>query len=260
MQVSSLPRGSSPCSSNPHFSQVHNYAVLETTRVTTKNFRRVDSCGTLDSTLNHTTIRTVDNVDTLTNAFRRVDSCGTVETNKRSNLPMTKVEGTEGKNNQYVSHHDTRQTKSPGMAAWNMQMRDRKSPPILARQPSPLVTTQEEPVYHVLQQPGSPVYRVLESPSPGGPRSPDSYNHFQHKTFTFTEQATAKTLTPSSSQHRPSGPLNRCRENVINPLSCERIEGHSDHIHQPMFRQVTDEVSPMRSEIVPTDFRPESLV
>lgn len=124
----------------------HTYAVLDSPD---QPFRRVDSCGSLDSRRQRSPI--------MMGQFDQLDT---------NTLPaMTGVE-------------KMRRTKSASSTTKNPRRKDMlksKSPP--ARQPSPLVTDSQQPVYHVLQQPGSPispqepvpsaqepVYHILQQP------------------------------------------------------------------------------------------------
>lgn len=267
-QVSPRSRGTPPLiPSTPHYpsndQEQHSYAVLETTRSMANAFRRVDSCGTLDSSHNHALVMPVERKDALAkNAFRRVDSCGTLDAKKYPHIPATMVQDVDALANKNVNNITTydqmRRTKSTGSASWNAQVRDghfhkRRSPPALARRTSPLVNQQQEqqPIYHVLQQPTSPIYHVLQQPSPSGcPRSP-SYSHFQqHEDFTFSEPAMSKT----SSLQRPAsaGPQGRYR--------ASSSSSRDGHVPPPTSRSIPSEISLLRSDVEPADCRPESLV
>lgn len=238
----------------------HNYAVLETTRVMANTFRRVDSCGVLDSkngTGSHTPSMTVEDPDTLANGHMQ----------------------------QVANYDKMRRTKSTGSASWKREANLKStSPPALGRRTSPLVNNQQQqeqqPVYHILQQeptgstyqvlqqqeptspyqvPTSPTYHVLQQPQPG---CQPGHSHFQHEAFQpFSEQVSSNA---ASSLHRPAstGPHNRYRINSSGS-AWDRTQGPG-HTHSPRppptFRSIASEVSQARSGTVPADFRTESLV
>lgn len=115
---------------------------------------------------------------------RRVDSCGSLDFHRRPSPVMP------GGRTAYDHTHDhthfpqaaggekMRRTKSASTTAKPHKKRDNlksRSPP--ARQPSPLVTDSQQPVYQVLQHPTSPqepepIYHTLQQP--GSPQQPPS--------------------------------------------------------------------------------------
>lgn len=147
----------------------------------------------------------------LESGVRRVDSCGSLDSHKQHLPVMMREVSHDHLSPQDLGYDQMRRTKSASSTSKPTRRHDflkSRSPP--ARQPSPLVTdSQQQPVYHVLQQPGSPnppestpspttptqlqqgaVYHVLQQPgsphqlttSPPPPQAPPVYQVLQQPT------------------------------------------------------------------------------
>ncbi len=235
----------------------HNYAVLETTRAALANsssnsFRRVDSCGTLDSRKG---------------AMSR-------QSQTRSPLFMPDNEPDSADRPKSRTGYDKmRRTKSTGStSSWSVRRKDQQvksaSPPSVTRQPSPLVNhhqQQQQPpqdgaIYQVLE-PSSPIYHVLHSPPP--PHSNNQRNPplpFQGETLEPfydhpVNSPSSKSAVMPSGGSRPvsAGPHGRHR--IGSSSGRDKIDSRNTH-HSTNFRSISNEVKIMRSETAPV----ESLV